>query len=70
MHLTRSLDGVACSHCGEESVRWWHKEKTETTLEVLATCDGCGFEYPKRFVDRSNDTSDDRLREIATEIVQ
>jgi len=65
MHLEMNLDAT-CDECGEEEVTYYTKDETETIDEVYVQCRGCGYEYPKRVVKKSNDR--DRA-EIAQEIV-
>jgi DNA-directed RNA polymerase subunit M/transcription elongation factor TFIIS len=54
-----------CAKCGSEEIFWWSEDETESVDEVYVTCDGCGHEFPKRYVDKSEDT--DRV-DVALEI--
>lgn len=63
MPLAWGLDGEACSECGEEELVYWTKDETESTIEAYMNCDSCGFEYPKLFISKSEDTSDAAIRE-------
>lgn len=63
------LDGATCRACGEEALFWYYKDETEVVLEVLVDCDNCGHEYPKRHVDKAEDTRRDALEAVAREVV-
>lgn len=70
MPIAFNLEGETCPHCGEEELYWYSKDETESVVEVYLNCDyddGCGYEFPKLVVNKSEDTSDaalkDRLRE-------
>lgn len=66
MNMKLSLE-VSCSGCGSEDVYWWEEDETEDTMEVYTECDNC-YRGDKRFVSKSDDTSRDRLKEIARKI--
>lgn len=65
MYAAQKLNGATCSGCGEEELVYWTKDETETIDEVYVDCDGCGKEYPKRVVKKTDDTP---REEIAKEI--
>lgn len=66
MHTAFNLTGATCSDCGEEELVYWTKDETETTDEVYVDCRGCGREYPKRVVKKTDDTPREEIaREIA-----
>lgn len=65
MPIAMQLDGESCPECGEETLYWWSKDETESVMEVYMNCDrddGCGYEFPKVIVNKSDDTSDDALK--------
>jgi len=63
MMFAQKLQNQACNHCGDEELIWWTEDETETTVELYMTCDSCGYEYPKKFVKKSDDTSDPAMKE-------
>lgn len=56
MNTAFTLPDVSCSECGEEELVYWTKDETETIDEVYVDCRGCGYEYPKRVVKKTDDT--------------
>lgn len=70
MPAAMSLPDASCRECGQAQLVWWREDETEDTLEVYVSCAGCGFEYPKRFVSKSDDTSRDRLEQVAREVIR
>jgi len=68
MPFAQTLTDTECVDCGEEP-EWWSEDETEDSMEVYVTCYECGYEYPKRFVSKDDDTSHSALEEIAREIV-
>lgn len=69
MHISYNLEGETCDSCGAEEIVWWEEDETESTMEVYVDCRSCGKNFPKRFVNKSEDTSHDALETIAREIV-
>lgn len=70
MPLAMNLEGEVCRECGEEELYWWVKDETESIVEVYMNCDrddGCGFEYSKLVVNKSEDTSDSALKKQLVE---
>lgn len=63
MPLAMSLEGETCKHCGEEELIYWTKDETESVIEAKMDCKGCGYEYPKIVIQKSEDTSDSAVRE-------
>lgn len=63
MPFAMHFEGEECSECGEEELIYWTEDETETTIEAYMTCDGCGYEYPKVFMNKSDDTSDAAVKE-------
>lgn len=65
MQMTTPLD-ADCPDCDDGGeVIWWKEDETEDTLEVYVDCRSCGRNFPKKFVDKSGDTSRENLEEIA-----
>jgi len=61
MPMAMKLEDAQCPHCGEEELYWYSKDETETVYELYLNCDyerGCGYEFPKLIVNKSEDTSD------------
>lgn len=63
MPLATKFEGETCSQCGSEDLVYWTKDETESTLEAYMDCRNCGREYSKVFMDKSEDTSDEAVRE-------
>jgi hypothetical protein len=60
MGFATVIDDYDCPHCGANSLYWWQEHETEDTIEVYMNCndeDGCGYEFPKMVVSKSEDTS-------------
>lgn len=66
MHISTQLTDATCTNCGEAELVYRTKDETETIDEVYVDCRGCGHEYPKRPVKKSDDTP---REEIARDIV-
>lgn len=66
MPLAFTLSDATCRRCGGEALRYWTKDETESVDEVYVDCDDCGHEFPKRVVDKTDDTPHEEIaREIA-----
>ncbi|UTF56023.1 hypothetical protein [Natronosalvus rutilus] len=66
MNVAYTLTDATCSGCDEEELVYWTEDETETTDEVYVDCRGCGKEYPKRFVKKTDDTPREEIaRDIA-----
>ena len=66
MPIAFKFEGETCPHCGSEALYWYSTDETETTVEVYMNCDpddGCGHEFRKLRVNKSEDTSDSALKE-------
>lgn len=63
MPFAMKLEGEECSECGDEELIYWTEDETESSMEAYMTCDSCGYEYSKEVMSKSNDTSDEAVRE-------
>jgi len=68
MNFAMTLD-TPCKHCDAEDLVWWYEDETEDTMEVYVDCRERGYNYPKKFVSKSEDTSDSALENIARQQV-
>lgn len=66
MGYSTKITEYSCPKCGEDSLHWWQEDETEKSIEVYMNCHyetGCGYEFPKIVVNKSEDTSRTKLKE-------